>query len=172
MVNGKILNIVQIASAIFVISSLAFSSLTAGVIVLLPLVMSVLAVFGVMGAFGIPLNVPNSLISAMAAGIGADYAIYLLYRMREQMKLGADSETAVRQTLATAGKAALYVATAVAGGYGVLALSIGYNLHLWLSLFIGVAMIVSVWASLTLVPSLVLYLRPRFIFNSAFVAQT
>ena len=165
MVQGKILNIVQIGLAIFVVSALAFRSLTAGVLVLLPLIMAVVSVFGVMGAFGIPLNIPNSLISAMAVGIGADYAIYLLYRMREQVAAGSGEEQATRETLATAGKAALFVATAVAGGYGVLALSIGYNVHLWLSLFIVLAMVVSVWASLTLVPSMVLYLRPRFIFN-------
>lgn len=167
MVHGKILNIVQIALAIFVVSTLAFRSLTAGVIVLMPLTMSVLAVFGVMGAFNIPLNIPNSLISAMAVGIGADYAIYLLYRMREQIHLGSNPDDAVRETLATAGKAALFVATAVAGGYGVLALSIGYNVHQWLSLFIVIAMIVSVLTSLTLVLSLVLYWQPRFIFDNS-----
>lgn len=165
MVKGKVLNIVQIALAIFVVSALAFRSLTAGFIVLLPLGMAVLSVFGVMGAFGIPLNIPNSLISAMAVGIGADYAIYLLYRMREEVSSGSSDEQAVRETLATAGKAALFVATAVAGGYGVLALSIGYKVHLYLSLFIVLAMLVSAWTSLTLVPSLVLYLRPHFIFN-------
>ncbi|WP_205833186.1 outer membrane lipoprotein-sorting protein [Azohydromonas caseinilytica] len=166
MVNGKLRNIVQIALAIFVISALAFRSLVAGVIVLMPLAMAVLAVFGVMGLFGIPLNIPNSLISAMAVGIGADYAIYLLFRMREQVRAGADANAALKKTMATAGKAALYVATAVAGGYGVLALSIGYNVHLWLSMFIVLAMVVSVWASLTLVPGLVLSWRPRFIFST------
>jgi uncharacterized protein len=168
MVKGKVLNIVQIALAIFVVSALAFRSLTAGVIVLLPLGMAVLSVFGVMGAFGIPLNIPNSLISAMAVGIGADYAIYLLYRMREQVAAGSDAWKATHETLATAGKAALFVATAVAGGYGVLALSIGYNVHQWLSLFIVLAMVVSVLASLTLVPAIVLYLRPRFVFSHGY----
>lgn len=165
MVKGKVLNIVQLSVAIFTISALAFGSLLAGVIVLMPLAMAVLAVFGVMGALGIPLNIPNSLISAMAVGIGADYAIYFLYRLREQIRLGGAPEASIRYTLATAGKAALFVATAVAAGYGVLALSFGYNIHLWLSLFIVLAMVVSVLASLTLVPSLVLYWRPDFIFN-------
>lgn len=166
LIAGKMRNIVQIALAVFVISALAFRSYIAGLIVLMPLVMAVLAVFGVMGAFDIPLNIPNSLISAMAVGIGADYAIYLLYRMREQARIEDDRPQAVRHALATAGKAALYVATAVAGGYGVLALSIGYNIHQWLSMFIVLAMIVSVFSALTLVPALVLYLEPAFIFDS------
>ena len=46
-------------------------------------------------------------------------------------------------------------------------LSIGYNVHLWLALFIILAMLVSALASLTLVPGLVLSLRPAFIFGRA-----
>jgi uncharacterized protein len=163
MVDGKLRNILQIGLAIFVVSAIAFRSLVAGAIVLTPLAMAVAAVFGVMGLFGIPLNIPNSLISAMAVGIGADYAIYLLYRMREEIGKGSDLQSALRNTLATAGKASLFVASAVAGGYGVLALSFGYNVHLWLSLFIVLAMLVSVMVSLVLVPGLVVSFRPNFI---------
>ncbi len=166
LIRGKLLNIAQMALAVFAISALVFRSLVAGVIVLAPLAMAVLAVFGVMGGLGIPMNVPNSLISAMAVGIGADYAIYLLYRMRELARQGYDLEQVVRQSLATAGKAALFVATAVAGGYGVLALSVGYNVHLWLSLFIVLAMVVSVFTALLLVPSLVMVWQPAFVLRS------
>ncbi|WP_438280609.1 outer membrane lipoprotein-sorting protein [Pseudomonas alabamensis] len=172
LVNGKLRNIVQVGLAIFLISALVFRSAFAGLIVLTPLALSVVAVFGVMGLFGIPLNIPNSLISAMAVGIGADYAIYMLYRLREQVRAGEDAATAVRNTLATAGKASLFVATAVAGGYGVLALSIGYNVHLWLSMFIVIAMLVSVCASLTLVPALALAFRPGFIFKEKLTYTT
>ncbi|MEE4138725.1 outer membrane lipoprotein-sorting protein [Pseudomonas viridiflava] len=165
LVNGKLRNIAQVGLAIFLISALVFRSAFAGVIVLAPLALSVIAVFGVMGLLNIPLNIPNSLISAMAVGIGADYAIYMLYRLREQVRAGDDPSTAVRNTLATAGKASLFVATAVAGGYGVLALSFGYNVHLWLSMFIVIAMLVSVGSSLTLVPALALAFKPGFIFK-------
>ena len=166
MVEGKLRNILQIALAIFVISAIAFRSLVAGIIVLVPLALAVVAVFGVMGIAGIPLNIPNSLISAMAVGIGADYAIYWLYRMREEVSKGIEGKTAVVNTQGSAGKAALFVATAVAGGYAVLSLSIGYNVHLWLSMFIVIAMLVSVLASLTLIPALVLSWQPGFIFNA------
>lgn len=165
MVYGKIRNILQICVAVFLVSSVVFRSILGGLIVLLPVLLAVCAVFGTMGLFGIPLNIPNSLISAMAVGIGADYAIYLLYRLRELVADGVEDIVAVRTTLATAGKACLFVATAVAGGYGVLALSLGYNVHQWLSLFIIVAMVVSAFASLTLVPAIVLSLRPAFIFE-------
>jgi predicted RND superfamily exporter protein len=75
--------------------------------------MAVLATFGMIGWAGIPLNVSTSLISAMAVGIGADYAIYLIYRIREELATGSQPAAAVRRVLATAGKAVLLVALAV-----------------------------------------------------------
>ena len=108
MVHGKLMNILQISFAVFFISALVFRSISAGLIVLTPLLFSILAIFGVMGWLDIPLNIPNSLISAMAVGIGADYAIYFLYRLREILREeGGDIKDAIRKTLSTAGKASL-----------------------------------------------------------------
>ncbi len=109
MVHGKLMNILQISFAVFFISALVFRSISAGLIVLTPLLFSILAIFGVMGWLDIPLNIPNSLISAMAVGIGADYAIYFLYRLREILREeGGDIKDAIRKTLSTAGKASLF----------------------------------------------------------------
>ncbi|MES2319406.1 MAG: outer membrane lipoprotein-sorting protein [Pseudomonadota bacterium] len=166
MVNAKLLNICQVLGVIFVVSALAFGSLYAGLFVLVPLVAVVLAVFGVMGYADIPLNIPNSLIAAMAVGIGADYAIYLLYRTREACLEGVPLTEAVYSAMLSAGKACLFVATAVAGGYAVLLLSYNFNVHVWLSMFIVLAMIVSVVATLTLLPALMLATRPSFITQS------
>ncbi|HCR9933617.1 TPA: outer membrane lipoprotein-sorting protein, partial [Acinetobacter baumannii] len=167
MVHGKLMNILQISFAVFFISALVFRSISAGLIVLTPLLFSILAIFGVMGWLDIPLNIPNSLISAMAVGIGADYAIYFLYRLREILREeGGDIKDAIRKTLSTAGKASLFVATAVAGGYGVLSLSQGFHVHQWLAMFIVIAMLFSVFATLIMVPTMILILKPRFIFSS------
>jgi hypothetical protein len=179
MVYGKILNILQIASVVFIISSLIFRSLVAGLLVLLPLLIAVLTNFGLMGWSGIPLNISTSLTSAMAVGIGADYAIYLIYRLREELAKGIDENTAVRNVITTAGKAILFVAIAVSAGYGVLLLSFGYNLHKWLAILIAAAMIMSSLSALLLIPALILTFRPNFIFrrvavkaNSLFAAIT
>jgi outer membrane lipoprotein-sorting protein len=109
--------------------------------------------------------VPNALTSAMAFGIGADYAIYLLFRMREEFAHGVPAEEAARSALLTAGKAVLFVASAVAGGYATLLASWGFNFHIWMALLISTAMVVSAIATLTLIPALALALRPRFIFG-------
>jgi predicted RND superfamily exporter protein/outer membrane lipoprotein-sorting protein len=165
MVHGKILNILQIASVVFLIASLVFRSLVAGILVLLPLLIAVLVNFGLMGWTGISLNISTSLTSAMAVGIGADYAIYLIFRLREELAKGVDETTAVRNVMTTAGKAVLFVAIAVAAGYGVLLTSFGFNLHKWLAILIGTAMIVSALSALLLIPALILTFRPNFIFR-------
>lgn len=165
MVHGKILNIMQIGAVVFIISSLVFRSLLAGLMVLLPLLMAVIGNFGVMGFSGIYLNIGNSLSSAMAVGIGADYAIYLIFRLREELRSGKSEAEAVQLVLGTAGKACLFVATAIAVGYGVLLFSIGFNLHKWLATLIGTSMMVSVFAALFLIPTLVLTFRPDFVYR-------
>ena len=165
MVRGKILNIAQIGAVVFVISSLVFGSFKAGLMVLLPLLMAVIANFGVMGFSGMYLNIANSLSSAMAVGIGADYAIYLIYRLREELANGMDESDAVRLVLNTAGKACLFVAIAISAGYGVLLFSFGFYIHIWLATLIATAMMVSVFAALFLIPSLVLTFRPDFVFK-------
>lgn len=164
MVRDKLFNILQIGTVVFVISSFVFRSIVAGLLVLLPLVLAVVINFGLLGWSGIPLNIPTSLISAMAVGIGADYAIYLIARYREEVER-SNWDTAYATTLATAGKACLYVASAVAIGYGVLALSFGFKVHQWLAMLIASAMFVSAFAALTLVPAIIHRYKPRFIFE-------
>ena len=165
MVYGKILNIVQIAAVVFIISSLIFRSLIAGMLVLLPLLITVLTNFGLMGWSGIPLNISTSLISAMAVGIGADYAIYLIYRLREELDMGSDEIPAVRKVIATAGQAIMFVAIAVSAGYGVLLLSFGFNIHKWLAILIAETMVMSSLSALLLIPALILTFHPGFIFR-------
>lgn len=165
MVHGKILNILQIGAVVFIISALVFRSLVAGFLVLVPLLIAVIANFGTIGWGGMLLNIPTSLTSAMAVGIGADYAIYLIFRLREELANGNDEVTATRRVLASAGTATLFVATAIAAGYGVLLLSFGFYIHIWMAILIAVAMMVSAFAALLLIPALILSFRPNFIFR-------
>jgi uncharacterized protein len=167
MIREKLLNIAQIMGVVFLISSLLFRSLTGGALICVPLVMTVLANFGALGLLGIPLQIFTALVSAMAVGIGADYAIYLSYRIREELERGGNESDAVREAFTSAGKAILFVSSAVAGGYAVLVFSFGFLLHLWMGILIALAMLVSAISALTLFPALLLTLRPKFIFRQS-----
>lgn len=166
LVGNKLLNIAQIVAAVFLVSSVLFRSALGGLFVLVPLVLAVAGNFGLMGWAGIPLQVATATVSAMAVGIGADYAIYMLYRLRSEAAL-VGPEAALQRTFRSAGKAVMFVATAIAGGYAVVMLSWGFLIHFWLGLLISAAMIVSAVATLTTLPALAMLLRPAFLFGRA-----
>lgn len=167
LVEGKIRNILQMMAVVFVVGIVIFRSFLAGVCLVIPLAITVLINFGVMGLTGIPLNTPNAVSSAMAIGIGADYAIYLLYRMREEMRGHDDFDRALRSTMKTAGKAIVYVATAIAGGYSVLMLSKGFYVHIWFGVLIVTSMLISAIAALLVVPSLLKWFPSSFLRNTS-----
>ena len=163
LVKGKMQNIAQMMGFVFVAGALVFRSLLAGVYLVLPLMFTVLVNFGVMGLTGIPLNTPNSVSSAMAIGIGADYAIYLLYRIREELGKTNDVDKALAQSLKTAGKAVFFVASAISAGYAVLMLSFNFYVHIWFGMLIVLSMIVSAVSALILIPALIKLHTPRFL---------
>lgn len=165
MVQGKLLNIGMIAASIYIISSLVLRSALAGLLVLIPLSLAVLANFGVMGLTGIRLDIGTAAVSAMAVGVGADYAIYLIYRLREEIRKHGACDEALRVTLATAGKAVIYVALAVGLGYSILMFT-GFGMHTRLGFLVAVAMAVSCLSAIALLPAVLCIVRPRFAFEN------
>lgn len=165
MVNGKIKNILQIYAMVFLVSALLFRSLSLAALILLPLIFTTISVFGVMGFAGIPLQIATATVSALAIGIGADYAIYMTWRLREELREGTDEARAIRATFASAGKAVMFVATAVGAGYAVLMASAGFNIHIWLGMLTVVSMLVAALSTLTLFVAALLVVRPGVIFG-------
>jgi len=161
MVHDKLLNIAQVIAVVFAVAALVFRSLAAGALVVLPVIFAVLVNFGVMGVTGIPLNIPTALCSAMSVGIGADYAIYLLYRAKQEAAQSLSHTIA--NTVGSAGAACLFVALAIALGYSVLMLSYDFYPHVWIGLMVGLAMLVSVLATLIVLPAALMKFRPSFI---------
>jgi len=166
MVHGKLLNMLQIALIIVVVAGLMLRSALGGLLVAAPLAITVLVNFAAMGMLGIPLDIMTAPIAAMAVGIGSDYAIYFIFRFREELPLAAGSrELALATTLRTSGKAIVYVSSAIAGGYLVLCAS-GFVFHVELGVLVGLAMVTSSLAAITLLPALLLVTEPPFLFKT------
>ncbi|MBI5136758.1 MAG: MMPL family transporter [Nitrospirae bacterium] len=163
IVDGKLRNIVQIAMITFVISCVVLRSLLGGLLVLVPLGAAVLINFGIMGLFGITLGIGTATITAMAVGIGADFAIYILFRCREEFARLGDPKEAVKAAVATAGKAVLFVALAIGAGCATLSVA-GYYRHME-GVLIPLAMLTGSMGALTILPTIAWKLRPEFIFR-------
>lgn len=165
MVHGKIMNMAQISAIIVLVSGLVLRSMMGGVLVATPLALAVIINFAVMGFAGIPLDVITSPIAAMAVGIGSDYAVYFLFRFREELITSRTDKLALTSTMQSSGKAIVYVSSAIAGGYLVLCIS-GFVFHIELGVLVALAMLVSSLGAITLLPALALVLRPAFLFGS------
>jgi predicted RND superfamily exporter protein len=163
IVDGKLRNIVQIALITFLISCVVLRSLLGGLLVLVPLAAAVTINFGIMGAFGITLGIGTATISAMAVGIGADFAIYILFRCREEYARSGDPAEAVENTVLTAGKAVIFVALAIGAGCATLSVA-GYYRHME-GVLIPLAMLTGCLGALTILPTIAFKLRPAFIFR-------
>jgi len=162
MVHGKVRNIAQIAVIIVLISGILLRSVVGGLLVATPLALTLAVEFGLMGLVGLPLDTNTATIAALAVGIGADYAIYFIFRLREELGREPSLETALRRALVTSGKAVLFVSSAIAAGYLTLCLS-GFSHYVRMGALIAAAMVVSSMSTLVLLPALVTILRPRFL---------
>jgi len=132
--------------------------------VVAPLVMALIVNLGLFCWLGVAFDLVGASIAAISVGIGADYAIYFLYRLREEHQAHAEIRDALRVTTETSGRAILFVALAVSAGFAVNIPSDFHGIRL-MGLFVPVTMLVSCLTALTLLPALVLLLRPRFIFT-------
>ena len=86
-------------------------SLKSALICLLPVVTGVLWALGVMAVAGYPLNLLNVFVITMVIGVGSDYAIYMIHRVRE----GSGTEQ-----LAQTARAVVLSALTTVVGFGTL----------------------------------------------------
>jgi predicted RND superfamily exporter protein len=139
----------------------------AGVLVLTPLVVAATVNLGIMGVTGTWLSIATASITAMGVSIGADFAIYLIFRIREELaRSGGDLNCALRVSLQTSGKAILFVSSAVVFGYLVLALS-GFRVWMYVGILTALMTALSSLGALTILPAMIMLLRPRFLWPRA-----
>jgi predicted RND superfamily exporter protein len=162
MVSTKMNSMVQMALVVFVLSALALGSLTGGVLVVAPLAAIVLVNIGLLGWLGVPLDMGTATTTAMVTGIGADYEIYMLYRLREEFARRRDLNQALRASLVTSGKAVLFVALSIAGGYAALLVS-DFRFYPRLGATMIATMAISALLSLLLLRAVIALLKPKFI---------
>lgn len=162
VVKQKIINIFQILIIIFAFGSLVFRSLSAGLLVMLPSTAAMVVSLGAMGVLGIPLSLGTATTSALTVSIGADYAVYVLYRFREEARKDDDIKIQAERVLMSTGKAVFYVSSAIAAGFAIL-VPTGLSYYRQLGGLVSSSMVLSSLAAVTLLPALVVQFKPGFI---------
>ncbi|MCD4819358.1 MAG: MMPL family transporter [Candidatus Cloacimonetes bacterium] len=162
MVNGQFLSLSLAAIIVALLLMILFKSVAAGLISAIPLVLSVAILFGLMGFFGIELNVVTALLSSIMIGVGIDYTIHFLWRYRKERQNGLSAKDAVRKTLTTTGRGIIFNAFSVIIGFIALLFSSFLPVK-----FFGFLVVVSIFScligALVIIPALCLVLKPKFL---------
>jgi hypothetical protein len=123
IVDGQINSLLLTLVVIGIMILFLLKDFKAGLLSLIPMSVAVIFNFGIMGWFGIYLDVATSTIATITIGIGVDDTIHFLNTFRYYRNLGEDINTAIQHTLEVAGKAILFTSMALIFGFSVMGLS-------------------------------------------------
>ena len=124
ILEGQIMSLILSLIIIIVLLSVMFKNIKIGLIGSVPIVITALISFGIMGFLGIPLNTTTALLSSIAIGIGIDYAVHFLEQYRHNASTTDDKLVAAQITMAHSGKAIIFNAIVVIAGFLVLLFSV------------------------------------------------
>ena len=116
--RGHLANISLILFVIFVLHSVTYRSAVSGGIIFLQLATATLFSLAYMAVRGVGLNINTLPVQAVGVGVGVDYAIYIVDRIRQEMAARRDLDEAIRTAVRTTGMAVTFTGTTVVGGIG------------------------------------------------------
>ena len=158
-------------AAILLLIAWIFKSFKAGFIGSLPLVFAVFCTFGIMGWLGMKLNIVTALLSSISIGLGVDFTIQVLWRIKWELSNGNDYSKSVIETLRTIGRGICINAFAVMLGFAVLFLS-AFPLIKSFGFLIILSLFLCLICALILIPAICLVLKPKFLTKGIKLSQT
>ncbi len=156
--RSQILTLGAVFVAIFGMFLVLFRSLRMAITAIIPNVVSALAVLGLMGWLGIPLDLMTITIAAITVGIAVDNSIHYLHRFRREFARDAKYWAAIQRCHRTIGRAMYYTSVTIMLGFSILALS-QFTPTIYFGVLTGVAMLVALLANMTLLPVLIVTFR-------------
>ncbi len=120
---------------------------------LLPIVITVIALYGFLGASSIPLNITTVIIFSITIGVGIDYAVHFSSVYKYYLKETNDNNLAIEKAYGNSSRPIITNALGISLGLSILMLS-PLTIHFNVSVLMWVSMLVSVIVTLTLLPSI------------------
>ena len=151
-----------IFSTVFILCVCTYRSFKAAFILIVPLAVSQVLCELIMLLFHIDLNICSLPVTAIGVGVGIDYGIYLMSRLREECLVQGDFETARLIALVTTGKVIMFTALTLAIGVGFWLFSV-MKFNAEMGLLILLLMIFNMISALVFIPALSGILRPSFV---------
>ena len=149
---------------VWIMASLSLRSMAAGVITVIPVAISILLIYAVMGVTGIWLAIGTSMFAAIAIGLGVDFAVHTIERLQVLIRQQQYSfDEAMDILYPSTGRALFFNFVALVLGFGVLVTSeVVPLIHFGSLVAVGVS--ASFLASITILPAIIKAVRPAFLF--------
>lgn len=148
---------------IFIFVAVFYSSLMAGTMMFGAMLFATTLTYAYMGIVGMGINSNTVPIIAVGVGVGIDYSIYMMDRIRAEMVQLGDLNAAVNRAIRTTGLAISFTAITLIAGIVMWVLLSDLRFQADAALLLIVMVILNGAAAMLLVPSWVLVFKPSFI---------
>jgi uncharacterized protein len=157
--KSQILTLGLVMIGIFSMFLILFKNIKLSVIGVVPNFIAAFFILGIIGLLGIPLDMMTITIAAITIGIAVDNSIHYIYRFKEEFKNSNDYHKTLIACHSTVGKAILNTSITIVFGFSILVLS-KFIPTIYFGIFTGLAMLLAMVSVLTLLPSLILLVKP------------
>ena len=157
--KSQILTLGLVMIGIFLMFIILFKNIKLSLIGVIPNFIAAFFILGIIGLLGIPLDMMTITIAAITIGIAVDNSIHYIYRFKEEFTISNDYNKTINLCHSTVGKAILNTSITIVFGFSILVLS-KFIPTIYFGIFTGIAMLLAMVSVLTLLPSLILLLKP------------
>ncbi|MBC6413841.1 MAG: MMPL family transporter [Chromatiales bacterium] len=157
--QSQILTLGMVIAVIFLMFVILFKSLPLATIAIIPNALSASFVLGLMGWYGIPLDLMTIMLAAISIGISVDNTIHYIVRFKREYQKDRDYQAVIKRCHNSIGRAMYYTSVTIIAGFSILSLS-NFNPTIYFGLLTGLAMLVALLGALILLPSLLLAFKP------------
>ena len=157
--KSQILTLGLVMIGIFSMFIILFRNIKLSLIGVVPNFIAAFFILGIIGLLEIPLDMMTITIAAITIGIAVDNSIHYIYRFKEEFKTINDYRKTLKICHATVGVAILNTSITIVFGFSILVLS-KFIPTIYFGVFTGLAMLLAMISVLTLLPSLILIVKP------------
>lgn len=157
--GSQILTLGVVFLGILLMFLILFRSFKLSLLAMAPNLLAATFVLGIMGWFGIPLDMMTITIASITIGMAVDNTIHYLVRYQREFAKDGDYVRALSRSHNTIGKAMFYTSLTIILGFSILMMS-NFRPTLYFGLLTALAMAVALLGSLTLLPRLIVLTRP------------
>ncbi|MDC1490529.1 MMPL family transporter [Pelagibacteraceae bacterium] len=157
--KSQILTLGLVMIGIFSMFIILFRNIKLSLIGVVPNFIAAFFILGIIGLLGIPLDMMTITIAAITIGIAVDNSIHYIYRFKEEFSKIKDYNKTLKKCHSTVGVAILNTSITIVFGFSILVLS-KFIPTIYFGMFTGLAMLLAMISVLTLLPALILTIKP------------